>query len=145
MYRSIEHLTSCLTTYLIDLKTKPTLSYHNHNIVSRFSHVSFSCRKNIVKMDLVLQFWIKKFLLGLIRKRKWNSTIALLVFLNFDSIIEISNFQVYQKSPKIIFSSIFQIARLRKRNSKKLKWKCRKNISLSFDAIFNSISWKPWD
>ena len=77
MYRSIEYLTSSLTVYLVDLYKKPTLSYHNHNIVLRFSRLLFFYENNKVKIDLVLQFWTEKPLLNLIRKRKRNSTISL--------------------------------------------------------------------
>ena len=83
--------------YLVEFDKTPILSYHNHNIVSRFSHVSLSRKNNIVKMDLVLQFLTKKSLLGLIRKRKRNSTIASKLFLNFDFVTEILNFQVNQQ------------------------------------------------
>ena len=57
-------------------------------------------------MDLVPQFSTKKALLGLIRKRKENCTIAFKHFLNFDFIVEISNFEVNKKASKT-FSRVF--------------------------------------
>jgi hypothetical protein len=48
--------------------------------------------KSDVKMYLVPQFLTKKFVYSLIRKRKWNSTIACRLFSNFDFVTEISNF-----------------------------------------------------
>lgn len=76
----------------------------NQNIVSRFSRVSFCCEKRTVKMeDLVLQFSTKKSLLGLIRKKKLNSTIASKVLLNFDFIVKISNFEVNKRNVEKAF------------------------------------------
>ena len=107
LWKPIELFTGFPTMYSVEFYKTPILSYHNHNIVSRFSHVSFSRKNNIVKMDLVLQFLTKKSLLGLIRKRKRNSTIASKLFLNFDFVTEILNFQVNQQRVEKKFFEYF--------------------------------------
>ena len=118
LFRSIEYFESFQTMYLTYLYPKLILRYHTSNIVLQFSRLSFFWRSNIVKMDLVPQFWTKNSVLDLIRKKKRNSTIAFKLFLNFISIIKLFNFQAYQTKSKNNFLKYFF-----KCNTSKVKFK----------------------
>ena len=73
----------------------------------------------------------------------YNRTLAFFEFRFHHWNIEFSS--ISKKVKKRISEVFFKLRDLENEIQKKLKWKCRKNISLSFDAIFNSISWKLWD
>jgi hypothetical protein len=61
----------------------------------------------MIKMTLVPQCLSEKFIFGVIRKRKQNSTIACRPFWNFNSIILILNFQVFREKAKKFFLKYF--------------------------------------
>ena len=68
----------------------------------------------------------------------YNRTLAFFEFRLYHLNIEFLS--VPRKCKKTNSEVFFKLRDLKNEIQKKLKWKCRKNISLSFDAIFNAIS-----
>jgi hypothetical protein len=73
----------------------------------------------MIKMTLVPQCLSEKFIFGVIRKRKQNSTIACRLFWNFNSIILLLNFQVFREKAKKIFPKYFSYYDTKKEKFKK--------------------------
>ena len=129
----------------------PRLSYDifticpNHTmrwLISCLSRNRKICRKNVCSptiLDQKISTWSH----SKEKMKLYNRALSFFEFRFHQWNIEF--WSVPKKRPKTISAVFFKLRDLKSEIQKKLKWKCRKNISLSFHAILNSICWKLWD